>query len=143
MSFKVPSKRQRDPSLEVSRRVRPSSSAVSPEHFAVRGQTPQPKKRVTLRSPTDRASSANTSIQGSSEVQRIPSLHPEDDSSINNREDDDALDEIVMALDLRERGTIGCCYYVAREEKLYFMDDIKFGGMDVIDIRRFCQNTAY
>ena len=143
MSFKVPSKRQRDPSLEVSRRVRSSSSAISSKHFAVREQTPQPKKRVTLRSPTDRTICTNTSARGSSEVQQIPSLHPEDDSAINNREDDDALDEIVMALDLRERGTVGCCYYVAREEKLYFMDDVKFGGMDVIDIRRFCQNISY
>ena len=38
-----------------------------------------------------------------------------------------------MAVDIRERGTVGCCYYVAREEKLYFMEDVKLGGVDVID----------
>lgn len=45
----------------------------------------------------------------------------------------DALNEVIMAVDLRERGTVGCCYYVAREEKLYFMEDVKFGGLDVVD----------
>ncbi|KAF2842516.1 hypothetical protein M501DRAFT_949091 [Patellaria atrata CBS 101060] len=38
-----------------------------------------------------------------------------------------------MAVDLRELGTVGCCYYVAHEEKLYFMEDAKFGGVDVVD----------
>ena len=136
MPFKIPRKRQRDPSQDVSRRAHSSSSAVSSEHFAAKRQKPQPKKRVTLRSPTNRAIPTTVSSQASPEVRRIPSLRPEDDSSLNNREDDDALDEIVLALDLRERGTVGCCYHVAREEKLYFMDDIKFGGIDVIDTRK-------
>ncbi|KAF2748154.1 hypothetical protein M011DRAFT_422382 [Sporormia fimetaria CBS 119925] len=39
-----------------------------------------------------------------------------------------------MAVDLRERGTVGCCYYVAREETLYFMEDVKIGGLEVVDI---------
>ena len=38
-----------------------------------------------------------------------------------------------MAVDMRDRGTVGCSYYVAREEKLYFMDDVPFGGIEVID----------
>ncbi|KAF2264564.1 hypothetical protein CC78DRAFT_580350 [Lojkania enalia] len=45
----------------------------------------------------------------------------------------DYIDEVVMAIDLRERGTIGCSYYVAREEKLFFMEDVKLGGVDAID----------
>ena len=142
MSFKVPGKRQRDPSQDVSRRVRSSSSAVLSERLIAKRQTPQPKKRVTLRSPTDRASSAAISSRASSEVRLTPKVRPEDDTSINDREDNDALDEIVVALDLRERGTVGCCYYVAREEKLYFMDDIKFGGIDVIDTRKSCRGDS-
>ncbi|KAF2182192.1 hypothetical protein K469DRAFT_636979 [Zopfia rhizophila CBS 207.26] len=38
-----------------------------------------------------------------------------------------------MSVDLRELGTVGCCYYVARDEKLYFMEDAKLGGVDVVD----------
>ena len=41
-----------------------------------------------------------------------------------------------MAVDLKERGTVGCCYYVAREEKLYFMEDVQLGGVDVVDACR-------
>lgn len=48
--------------------------------------------------------------------------------------DADALQEIVMAVDMRDRGTVGCSYYVAREEKLYFMEDVKFGSMDTVDV---------
>jgi DNA mismatch repair protein MSH5 len=52
-------------------------------------------------------------------------------------EHDDTLSEVIMAVDLTPRGTVGCCYYVARDEKLYFMEDIQFGDVDVIDARRF------
>jgi DNA mismatch repair protein MSH5 len=45
----------------------------------------------------------------------------------------DALNEVIMAVDLRERNTVGCCYYIARDEKLYFMEDVKLGGVDVVD----------
>lgn len=45
------------------------------------------------------------------------------------------MNEVIMAVDLRDRGTVGCAYYVAREEKLYMMDDIRFGGMEVIETR--------
>lgn len=49
------------------------------------------------------------------------------------REDDDSLNEIIMAVEMRERGTVGCAYYVAREEKLYLIEDIKMGNLDIID----------
>ena len=59
----------------------------------------------------------------------------ERDDEILDREDNDSLNEIVMAVDLRDRGTVGCCYYIAREEKLYLMEDVKSGGIEVIDTR--------
>jgi DNA mismatch repair protein MSH5 len=43
------------------------------------------------------------------------------------------MNEIIMAVDLRDRGTIGCAYYVARNERLSLMEDIKMGGLDIID----------
>jgi DNA mismatch repair protein MSH5 len=42
-----------------------------------------------------------------------------------------------MAVDLTPRGTVGCCYYVAKDEKLYFMEDIQFGEVDIVDSRKF------
>jgi len=57
----------------------------------------------------------------------------ESDAETQRREDADAMNEIIMAVDLRDHGTIGCAYYVAREEKLCLMEDIKMAGLDIID----------
>lgn len=46
---------------------------------------------------------------------------------------DDTLNEIVMAVDVRSRGTVGCAYYVARDETLYLMQDTSFGGPDTVE----------
>ena len=59
----------------------------------------------------------------------------EDDSNVQDSETDNSLDQVIMAVDMRDKGTVGCCYYVAKEEKLYMMDDVKYGGIDVIDAR--------
>jgi hypothetical protein len=56
---------------------------------------------------------------------------------------DETLDEIIMAVDMTPRGTVGCCYYVARDEKLFFMEDIQLGDVDVVDaLRMFIDPTV-
>lgn len=47
----------------------------------------------------------------------------------------DVLQEVIMAVDVTDRGSVGCAYYVAREEKLYMMEDIQLGGADMVDSR--------
>ncbi|KAF2632157.1 hypothetical protein BU25DRAFT_487709 [Macroventuria anomochaeta] len=48
-----------------------------------------------------------------------------------------------MAVDMTPRGTVGCCYYVAREEKLYFMEDIQIGDDDIVDtLKTFIDPTV-
>ncbi|OBT67805.1 hypothetical protein VE03_02464 [Pseudogymnoascus sp. 23342-1-I1] len=72
---------------------------------------------------------------GSSSVSRI-SNHVagiESEAEVQDREDADALNEIIMAIDMRDRGTLGCTYYIAREEKLFLMEDIKLSGLDIVD----------
>lgn len=59
-------------------------------------------------------------------------------TTIEQRQDDfelelDVLGEVVMAVNKTDRGTVGCAYYVAREEKLYFMEDAQMGGADIVD----------
>ncbi|KAL8881312.1 MAG: hypothetical protein Q9198_001464 [Flavoplaca austrocitrina] len=39
-----------------------------------------------------------------------------------------------MAIDLRDRGTVGCAYYIAREEKLYMMQDMSSGGIETVEL---------
>ncbi|KAL9092316.1 MAG: hypothetical protein Q9165_004490 [Trypethelium subeluteriae] len=81
----------------------------------------------------------------------VPSNRPERSGSFVRTEeyqtnagevdpDADVLNEVVMAVDVRDRGDVGCCYYVARDEKLYFMEDVKLGGVDVVDAR-ICENA--
>jgi DNA mismatch repair protein MSH5 len=61
----------------------------------------------------------------------------QDTSEMHQQEVDDAeadtLSEVVMAVDMRERGTVGCAYYIASEEKLFFMEDVKLGGVEAVD----------
>ena len=38
-----------------------------------------------------------------------------------------------MAVDVTTRGTVGCAYYIAADEKLYFMEDVELGGPDVVE----------
>jgi hypothetical protein len=45
-------------------------------------------------------------------------------------------DEIVMAINVRNRNTVGCTYYVARNETMYLMEDCKLGNVHMIDSRR-------
>ena len=68
------------------------------------------------------------------------------------REHGDSLDEVIMAVEMRDRGTVGCCYYVAREQILYMvrsnqipaitsdllmqMADVDRGGVEVMDTRK-------
>jgi DNA mismatch repair protein MSH5 len=56
----------------------------------------------------------------------------ETEAQMSARDDDDALNEVIMALDLKDRNTVGCAYYIAREEKLCLAQDIKMGGLDMI-----------
>ena len=42
-----------------------------------------------------------------------------------------------MGVNLTDRGTVGCAYYVARTETLYFMEDVKLGGADVVDACKY------
>jgi DNA mismatch repair protein MSH5 len=38
-----------------------------------------------------------------------------------------------MAIDMKEHGTVGCAYYVAREERLFCMEDVVHGGTDTVE----------
>jgi DNA mismatch repair protein MSH5 len=51
----------------------------------------------------------------------------------DNDEADEDLDQVVMAIDRQQKGAIGCAYYVAREEKLYCLQDVTNGRLDAIE----------
>lgn len=78
--------------------------------------------------PSNRAISTAPSNRGE---------EPENDIAIDEREENDTLNEVIMAVDVKVRGTVGCSYYVAREEKLYFMEDVKLGGLEVVNMCKY------
>jgi DNA mismatch repair protein MSH5 len=48
-----------------------------------------------------------------------------------------------MAIEMKERGLIGCAYYIAREEKLCLMEDINMAGLEVVDmLKTYVQPTT-
>ena len=46
------------------------------------------------------------------------------------------LEHVVVAIDMKERGAAGCAYYVAREERLFCMEDVAINGKDVLEMRK-------
>ncbi|KAK7535827.1 muts domain V-domain-containing protein [Phyllosticta citribraziliensis] len=102
----------------------PSSTGSAPSLPRAPARQPQPAIRtVQWRSSQVPPSTTSNTTRAAPEQ---PEAN-DDDAEL------DALSEIVMAVDLREKGTVGCSYYVAREEKLYFMEDARLGGVDIVD----------
>jgi DNA mismatch repair protein MSH5 len=91
---------------------------------------PTKQKRVSLRPPASHITSNSSSVAGLDEQFE----DSETEGDVQRRENADSLNEIIMAIDMKERGTLGCAYYVAREEKLCLMEDIKMAGLDIVDI---------
>ena len=85
-------------------------------------------RRTSTRS--ERPISVATSRTFAGDDQSIATTEPAPGEFEN---DVDMLNEVIMAVNLTDRGTVGCAYYVARDEKLYFMEDVRLGGPDVID----------
>ncbi|RAL65195.1 hypothetical protein DID88_001301 [Monilinia fructigena] len=90
-----------------------------------------PSNRILIRSASSHAV-ALSSVQDMDDAANNLEAE-ENDSDIQEREYCDSMNEIVMAIELKERGTIGCAYYIAREEKLCMMADISMAGLDIID----------
>ncbi|KAI9673524.1 MAG: MutS protein msh5 [Trizodia sp. TS-e1964] len=40
-----------------------------------------------------------------------------------------------MAIDMKDRGSIGCSYYLARKKTLYLMEGVKLGDLEIVDTR--------
>ncbi|OAP65085.1 hypothetical protein AYL99_01057 [Fonsecaea erecta] len=47
--------------------------------------------------------------------------------------DDDFLEQVIVAVDIKGRGEIGCAYYIAGEERLLCMEEVMGGAADVVD----------
>lgn len=60
-------------------------------------------------------------------------VSPDKDDQLQDHSEDEEVDQIIMAIDMKERQTVGCCYYIAQEETLYLLEDVRSGGMEIIE----------
>ncbi|KAI1423077.1 putative MSH5 protein [Xylaria sp. FL1777] len=83
---------------------------------------------LSLRSPSGAPSSTD---------QTFESGRDGGDDEILSEESADAMNEIIMAVDMRDRGPrgsiIGCAYYVVLEEALYLLEDVAMAGVDLVE----------
>jgi DNA mismatch repair protein MSH5 len=49
--------------------------------------------------------------------------------------DHEILSEVIMAINVPDRGSVGCAYYSARDQTLFFMEDAQLGGAELADSR--------
>ena len=144
--FKRPQRRRRSSETAASRNVRsrtnsrsassqpsrsaPRYSTASSQAFAPSRQS-QSARPSSSRGPgalSTRSVSAATSRTFGGDEQDAIGQGPH-----SVEPDMETLQEVVMAVNLTDRNSIGCAYYVARDEKLYFMEDVRLGGPDIID----------
>lgn len=45
----------------------------------------------------------------------------------------EGLDEIIMAIDMKDNGTVGSAYYVAIDEALFLQEDIAMAGIEFVE----------
>ncbi|KAI1137035.1 muts domain V-domain-containing protein [Hypoxylon sp. FL0543] len=116
-----------------SKRGRPkTSSSVGSKST---GQTYSPSPYLPSHPPRQRLSLRLPSSQASSNLSR---RHLEDDNAsrgddVLSNEDADALGEIIMGIDMKDNGNLGCAYYVAVDEALFLLEDVPMSGMDLVE----------
>lgn len=110
-------------------RSRPSPAAVSRASVYSPQLPPHPERpRLSLRPSSLRASSSSRSpsLEGNDRGQG----HSDDSFGVD---DADALNEVILALDMKNNGNVGYAYYVASEEALFLMEDVPMAGMEIVD----------
>jgi DNA mismatch repair protein MSH5 len=117
-----------------------SSSAFDPlPSKRARGQPPRNSQHAT---PQRRYKSVPVAQHSSTtNPPRSIAAHHQSDRVLED--EDDTIHEIVLALDMRIRETIGASYYVARTGELKLLSDIKAGGLPTVEqLRVYVQPTV-
>ncbi|KAL9090364.1 MAG: hypothetical protein Q9159_001991 [Coniocarpon cinnabarinum] len=114
-----------------------SRSSVRPKAVSQRNAQ-RSHQRFSSSSPLQRRTNAAAGRQASqkSRGSAAPSIVR------SNGDDEDSLDETIMGLEMR-KDTIGCAYYVARDETLFLMEDLQLGTLDLVSqLRLFIQPST-
>jgi DNA mismatch repair protein MSH5 len=134
-------------SLPTAARIRPTSSSNSSKYFStsttsritpnnVTKQTHTPIFQNTT-TPVTSSSRAFTSLRLSREADIESNQQAEIVHNLNETLQIDANNEnendIILAIDMQKNRTLGCAYYVAREEKLFVMQECILSDVTVIE----------
>ena len=114
-----------------------------PSHF-VPGRPSQRSRRGAFQSSrrSSRRNSANNSApdRRSTSSRQGPHVHQLSAQNVVNERNElqeaENLELVVMAVDIRDRGRVGCAYYVAREERLFCMEEVRAGDDSLIQTRK-------
>ncbi|KAJ2987793.1 hypothetical protein NUW58_g4315 [Xylaria curta] len=83
------------------------------------------------------ALSSRSPSRSLSAIDQSPQEEPDGGDHDVAEENADAINEIIMAIDMRDRGprgsTLGCAYYVVLEEALYLLEDVAMAGVDLVE----------
>lgn len=99
----------------------PHSSPVLPPHPATR----------SIRKPSSPRPSSITGVNSLS--QRTDSDVQSGSNGLSHGGNFDELDEIIMAIDMKDNGSVGCAYYVAVDGALFVQEDSPMAGMDFVE----------
>ena len=121
------------------------ASSVSRSSGNAQGDHPS-EKRVRLQIPSSIRSSnkrrrletrSRASSQSVIGVETVPNVPVDIEENEAAEGEEDAVNEVLMAIDMRNRDTIGCAYFTMVEETLYVLNDIKYGGIEVVEKRMY------
>lgn len=111
-----------------------SSARTSQSWSSQRGRF----KRPSLPSqPSSRRCSIDPHHNQASSNHHVPqdnaASQPQFHHATDNEEANENLEQVVMAIDRQQKGTIGCAYYVASNETLYCLQDLPSGTLEAIE----------
>ncbi|KAI1610151.1 DNA mismatch repair protein MSH5 [Exophiala viscosa] len=99
-----------------------------------RQQTQATRPTWTLQTPSVASSTTSASLPYRTKAQsERPQQNQRSQSARTPVSGDDFPDQVIMALDIGGKGKIGCAYYVAGEERLFCMEEVVLGGVDIIE----------
>ncbi|KAI1079458.1 muts domain V-domain-containing protein [Whalleya microplaca] len=112
------------------------NSSRAPSRATVQSYHPSPqlpqhpqRQRLSLRPPSQRASSVSSRRQ----PEDNDDVDDDDDDNVVSNEEADALNEVIMAIDMKDNGNLGCAYYIALDETLYLLEDVAMSGIDFVE----------
>ncbi|KAI0882714.1 muts domain V-domain-containing protein [Annulohypoxylon maeteangense] len=132
--FSTPNQRRATPNYpDLSSRGQPRSSSrtstaniISPYQSSPQLPPHPQRQRLSLRPPSSRLSSNNS----------VPLQGNNDNSTLEDAlssEDADALGEVIMAIDMKDNGNLGCAYYIAIDETMFLLEDVAMSGIDLVE----------